>query len=52
MKESFSKRVISQRFGSCEELADAIVFMAGSKASYIWGATLVVDGGTLPFAFY
>jgi meso-butanediol dehydrogenase/(S,S)-butanediol dehydrogenase/diacetyl reductase len=34
-----------RRPGEPEELAEAIVFLAGPKASYITGAELVVDGG-------
>ena len=33
------------RFGSPEEVADAVVFLASSRASYITGHTLFVDGG-------
>lgn len=33
------------RYGTEEELANAIVFLAGDKASYITGQVLAVDGG-------
>ena len=33
------------RFGSPEEIADAAVFLCSDRASFITGATLVVDGG-------
>ena len=34
-----------------EEVADAVVFLASSSASYVNGHTLVVDGGSsLPLA--
>lgn len=33
------------RFGTPEEVADAVVFLSSSKASFITGATLVIDGG-------
>ncbi len=35
------------RFGTVEEVANAIVFLASEAASFITGAALVVDGGTL-----
>ncbi|PSN72050.1 3-oxoacyl-reductase, partial [Corynespora cassiicola Philippines] len=34
------------RFATADELADAIVFLASNKASYITGASICVDGGT------
>jgi NAD(P)-dependent dehydrogenase (short-subunit alcohol dehydrogenase family) len=34
-----------RRFGSAEEAADAVCFLASSRASYVTGQTLVVDGG-------
>ncbi|WP_229924864.1 SDR family NAD(P)-dependent oxidoreductase [Streptomyces sulfonofaciens] len=35
------------RFGRPEEIAAAVVFLAGTHAGYISGATLRVDGGTV-----
>lgn len=34
-----------KRFGKPEEIADAIVFLASERASFITGAELVIDGG-------
>jgi 3-oxoacyl-[acyl-carrier protein] reductase len=34
-----------RRFGAPEEIADAVVFLASSRARYITGQTLFVDGG-------
>lgn len=42
---SYKKMVPMKRFGSTEEVADAVLFLAGKSASYITGATLNVDGG-------
>jgi NAD(P)-dependent dehydrogenase (short-subunit alcohol dehydrogenase family) len=36
-----------RRFGQVEEVANAIVFLCSEAASFITGAALVVDGGTL-----
>jgi 3-oxoacyl-[acyl-carrier protein] reductase len=33
------------RFGDPEEVAEALVFLASDKASYITGAVLDVNGG-------
>jgi 3-oxoacyl-[acyl-carrier protein] reductase len=33
------------RFGTAEEFADAVAFLASERASYITGATIQVDGG-------
>lgn len=35
------------RIGQAEEIADAILFLAGAESSYMTGAELVVDGGTI-----
>jgi 3-oxoacyl-[acyl-carrier protein] reductase len=39
--------VAAGRFGRPEEVAAAVVFLASEQASWITGATLEVDGGTL-----
>jgi NAD(P)-dependent dehydrogenase (short-subunit alcohol dehydrogenase family) len=39
--------VAAGRFGSPEEVAAAVVFLASEQASWTTGATLEVDGGTL-----
>jgi NAD(P)-dependent dehydrogenase (short-subunit alcohol dehydrogenase family) len=33
------------RFGTAEEVAAVIAFLAGAEASYVNGATIAVDGG-------
>ena len=34
-----------KRFGSAEELADVVTFLASSRASFVTGQTIMVDGG-------
>ncbi len=34
------------RYGSVDEVASLVAFVAGSEASFITGANLTVDGGT------
>jgi 3-oxoacyl-[acyl-carrier protein] reductase len=45
VKERLSERVILGRLGEPEEVADAVVFLAGDAARYITGQVLSVDGG-------
>ena len=40
-------QVAAGRFGQPEEIAGAVVFLASERASWVTGATLEVDGGTL-----
>jgi 3-oxoacyl-[acyl-carrier protein] reductase len=40
-----SQRVPVGRFGTAEEVADIILFMASDRASYLNGAALEIDGG-------
>jgi meso-butanediol dehydrogenase / (S,S)-butanediol dehydrogenase / diacetyl reductase len=45
--EALCAKIPVGRFGDCEELAKAVVFLASDAASYITGTDLVVDGGML-----
>jgi NAD(P)-dependent dehydrogenase (short-subunit alcohol dehydrogenase family) len=36
-----------KRIAQAEEIAEAILFLASNKASYITGASLAADGGKL-----
>jgi NAD(P)-dependent dehydrogenase (short-subunit alcohol dehydrogenase family) len=48
MEQMLAKhRVPAARFGRPSEIAAAVVFLASEQASWITGATLEVDGGTL-----
>lgn len=39
------RRVPLRRFGTAEEVAEAVAFLASDRARYITGQTLIVDGG-------
>jgi 3-oxoacyl-[acyl-carrier protein] reductase len=43
--EELIQTVPVKRWGRPEEIAEAVVFLAGEKASLINGVSLVVDGG-------
>jgi len=43
--DAATKNTPLRRFGTPEEIADAAVFLASSRAKYITGQTLFVDGG-------
>ncbi|MBW6520821.1 MAG: beta-ketoacyl-ACP reductase [Desulfoarculaceae bacterium] len=42
---AYKKLVPMRRFGTAEEVADAVLFLAGRQASYITGAVLEINGG-------
>lgn len=41
----YKKMVPMKRFGTAQEVADAVLFLASSRATYITGAVLDVNGG-------
>ena len=43
--ETQRRRIALRRFGSADEVAEAVAFLASDRARYITGQTLIVDGG-------
>ena len=41
----FAKSTVPERIGTADEVAEAVLFLASDKASFISGHGLVVDGG-------
>lgn len=42
---AYKKMVPMRRFGTTEEVADAVLFLAGKRAAYITGTVLEISGG-------
>ncbi len=42
---AYKNMVPMRRFGTAEEVAEAVLFLAGAQASYITGTVLEVNGG-------
>jgi len=43
--EQLLDRIPAQRYGSPEEVANLVLFLASDKADYITGQAIPVDGG-------
>jgi len=44
--EKLKKRVPMGRYGTIDEIADAVLYLVSPAAKYVTGTTLLVDGGT------
>ena len=44
-EKELATRTPAGRLGECEEIADAVIFLASEESKYIVGQTIVVDGG-------
>lgn len=49
VEEYINEEVPQKRLGTPQEVAEAIVFLASPKASFITGASLIIDGGQTKF---
>ncbi|MCF7869522.1 MAG: 3-oxoacyl-[acyl-carrier-protein] reductase [Candidatus Omnitrophica bacterium] len=47
VKEEMLKRIPLKRFGSTEDVANAVLFLSSQLADYITGQVVVVDGGMI-----
>ncbi|MBN2605259.1 MAG: 3-oxoacyl-[acyl-carrier-protein] reductase [Bacilli bacterium] len=47
VKENYLKQIPLNRFGSAQDVANAVVFLASDKADYITGQVLSVNGGMI-----
>jgi NAD(P)-dependent dehydrogenase (short-subunit alcohol dehydrogenase family) len=45
--ESFTASQLIRRLGTCEEVADLVLFLGSSQSSFITGENVVIDGGCL-----
>ena len=44
--DALKKRVPLQRYGTIEEVCDAVLFLVSPAGAYVTGSTILVDGGT------
>ncbi len=46
-EEQYLQRIPLRRLGTPKEIANVVLFLAGDEASFVHGATIVVDGGAV-----
>jgi NAD(P)-dependent dehydrogenase (short-subunit alcohol dehydrogenase family) len=46
VEDGLKKRVPMQRYGTIDEVCEAVTFLVSPAAAYVTGATILVDGGT------
>lgn len=52
LRSARAKSIPMNRFGSPEEVANSVVFLASDESSYITGHSLAIDGGSLNSVYY
>ena len=45
--QRYISRNLMKRFGTAEEVADAVLFLSGPESSFITGSALSLDGGSV-----
>lgn len=46
VEDGLKRRVPMQRYGTVDEVCEAVTYLVSPAASYVTGATLLIDGGT------
>ena len=45
LAEHMKSAIPAKRFGSSEEMAKVVLFLASSESSYLYGSAILADGG-------
>ncbi len=48
MREEFCREIGLMRYGKVEDVADFVTFIVSSRATWLHGATIDLDGGEIP----